>query len=490
LNYDLLALAWQHGLDYRSMAKKARDTLVLARLADPPVSRERQSYDLDSLARKHGLGGKSEGLSRLKKEYGGYDRIPLDHPEYLAYARQDVALTQALSALYPMTPYGRREHTVLAIGGEMSLSGFRVDEDALAAKLTARDGRRRKLLAELPITGSLSTRKGRDELAAAFALMGVELPRGQAGQPLIGKKSLEAAVSRQPSGCPSRSLAAAVIEANAQHSVLAQVHMHLVDGRVHARVNAGQATGRWSITDPGMTVLGKHGDRLDERSVFLPEPGDVILTADLAQIDPRAVAAHCQDPAYLELFAPGRDFHAEVAARVFGDPSLRDVAKKLNNSVNYGVGATKLHETTGLPLQVCLDYRAGMKEQFPQWAQWGRNVADDARAGHLLDNGFGRQLRVDPDRAPTAGPGAVGQSCARDILMDGLLRMDAAGLTPMLRCVVHDEVVLSVPRADYQEVGQLVLKCLQGEWAPPGAEQAVPITAALGKPGSTWAGAY
>jgi len=67
------------------------------------------------------------------------DRIPLDHPEYLAYARQDVALTQALSALYPMTPYGRPEHTVLAIAGEMSLSGFRVDEDALAAKLTARD---------------------------------------------------------------------------------------------------------------------------------------------------------------------------------------------------------------------------------------------------------------------------------------------------------------------------------------------------------------
>ncbi len=51
----------------------------------------------------------------------------------------------------------------------MSLSGFRVDEDALAAKLTARDGRRRELLAGLPITGSLSTRKGRDELAAAFA---------------------------------------------------------------------------------------------------------------------------------------------------------------------------------------------------------------------------------------------------------------------------------------------------------------------------------
>jgi len=491
LNFDLLALARHHGLDYRSVAKKSRDTLVLARLADPPVSRGGQSYDLDSLARGHGLGGKSEALPLLEREYGGHDRIPLDHPDYLAYARRDVELTQALSAFYPMTLYGRREHTVLAIAGEMSLSGFRVDEDALAAKLTAGDGRRRELLAVLPITGSLSTRKGRDELATAFARFGVELPRGKAGQPLIGKESLQAAVSRQPPGCPSRSLAAAVIEAKAQHTVLAQVHMHLVDGRAHARVNAGQATGRWSITDPGLTVLGKRGDRLDERSVFLPEPGEVILTADLSQIDPRAVAAHCQDPAYLELFAPGRDFHAEVATRVLGDRSLRDVAKKLNNSVNYGVGANTLHETTGLPLQVCLDYLAGMKERFPQWAQWTRKVTDDARAGHLLDNGFGRKLRVDPDRASTAGPAAVGQSCARDILMDGLLRMDAAGLTPMLRGVVHDEVVLSVPRADYEEVGQLVLECLQGEWAPPGAGQAVPITAALGKqPGSTWAGAY
>ncbi len=49
--------------------------------------------------------------------------------------------------------------------------------------------------------------------------------------------------------------------------------------------------------------------------------------------------------------------------------------------------------------------------------------------------------------------------------MEGLLRMDAAGLTPMLRCVVHDEVVLSAPAAAYDEVGRLVLECLSFEWA-------------------------
>ncbi len=70
--------------------------------------------------------------------------------------------------------------------------------------------------------------------------------------------------------------------------------------------------------------------------MFLPEPGEQLLVADLSQIDARAVGAHCQDAGFLDLFLPGRDLHQEVATRVLGDPSKRDVAKILNHSVNYG----------------------------------------------------------------------------------------------------------------------------------------------------------
>jgi len=265
----------------------------------------------------------------------------------------------------------------------------------------------------------------------------------------------------------------------------------VVDGRVHARVDAGQATGRWSITNPGLTTLGKRGHLQGERSMFLPDPGEELLVADLSQIDARAVGAHCQDAGFLDLFLPGRDLHQEVATRVLGDPSKRDVAKILNHSVNYGVGAATLSQATGLSRAVCQDYLDGMAATYPRWAQWRSDVTQEARAGGLLDNGFGRKLRVDAERASTAGPAAIGQSCARDLLMEGLLRMDRAGLTPHLRCVVHDEVVLSVPTGDVDEVRRLVADCLTFPWAPPGASRTIDITCEVGARGSrNWSDAY
>lgn len=495
LGYDLLALAHHHGADYRKLAAKSRDTLVLARLADPPVSRQtgqaQRSYGLDALARDKFGQEKTADLEPLRRLHGGYDRIPLEDPKYRRYAQHDVALSAGLAECYPMTPYAAREHQLLAIAGQMTLHGFRVDPVALQAAHEAQTQRRERLLEALPIKSPVTTHAGKRELLTAFADLGVELACNSDGLPKIGRDQMDAVIASLDPGHKAVRLAQDVRELNGQRSILNQVRAHVVDGRVHARVDAGQATGRWSITKPGLTTLGKRGHLQEERSVFLPDTGEQLLVADLSQIDARAVGAHCQDADFLDLFLPGRDLHQEVATRVLGDPSKRNIAKILNHSVNYGVGAATLSQATALPRAVCQDYLNGMAATYPRWAQWRDDVAQEARAGGLLDNGFGRKLRVDPERASTAGPAAIGQSCARDLLMEGLLRMDRAGLTPLLRCVVHDEVVLSVPAGDIDEVRRLVADCLTFPWAPPGASRTIDITCEVGaRGGRNWSDAY
>lgn len=495
LAFDLLALARHQGADYRKLAGKTRDTLVLARLDDPPLSRRGpkadKAYDLDALAKKHLGVGKAVDLRALQGEYGGWDRIPLDHPDYLTYAARGIDLTRRLASRYPMTPYGAREHQVLAIAGQLCLQGFRVDEVALSQSQEAQRVRRLELTRQLPTREGLTTNKGKQQLAETFQSHGVELPRNARGVPLINRQVMGEVLCAQIADSSAGRLAALVRELNGQRSLLDQVHRNVVNGRVHTQISAGQATGRWSVTNPGLTTLRKRAGLAGERALFLPEDGEVILVADLSQIDARAVAAHCQDPGFMDLFGPGRDFHLEVAILVLGDPALRNTAKKLNHSVNYNVGARRLAEISGVSLAIAENYLAGMANRFPQWAAWKRETVECARSGQLLDNGFGRKLRVEPERAFTGAPAAIGQAAARDLLMEGLLHMDEAGLTPMLRAVIHDEVVLSVPSKDYDEVGRLVLDCLSFEWAPPGAYRLVAITAELGaRPGSNWAEAY
>jgi DNA polymerase-1 len=210
---------------------------------------------------------------------------------------------------------------------------------------------------------------------------------------------------------------------------------------------------------------------------------------DLSQVDARAVAVHSQDHNYIAMFAPGKDLHRWVAERLWGDPSRRQDAKVLAHGWAYNMGIPALARHTGLSMSEASDYDKFLRESFPRLVDWKQEMVDRGGNGETLDNGFGRKMRVDPRRAWTQAPALMGQGCARDMLMHGLLRLDPA-LHEYLRMVVHDEVVLSVPAQSAEAIGREVQEALSFEWAPPGASIPIQVLCDLSVGGRTWASAY
>jgi DNA polymerase-1 len=136
-----------------------------------------------------------------------------------------------------------------------------------------------------------------------------------------------------------------------------------------------------------------------------------------------------------------------------------------------------------------------MRAEFSRVVGWQNEVRELGENGVLLDNGFGRKLRVDPERAYTQAPAMYGQSTTRDLIAEGLLTLAATApeILPMLRVIVHDEVVLSVPRKDREEIARTVQSAMSRMWAPAGASIPVSITAGQGKPfvfGDRWGSLY
>jgi DNA polymerase-1 len=255
---------------------------------------------------------------------------------------------------------------------------------------------------------------------------------------------------------------------------------------VHPQVAPVQASGRFSITGPAITVFGKRGGRVIERAIFLPDsPDHVLVAADLSQIDMRAMAAHAQDPSYLQLFEPGRDAHAEIAAAV---GLTRDEAKRVGHGWNYGMGINGL-VGSGVDRAVAEKFDAGMRRRFPKLVDWRDRIRARAEVGKRLDNGFGRMMRPNPARAHTQAPALMGQGTARDLMMEAVLRLPVE-LVPMLRFLVHDELVFSIPLAEADRLEPLILEAMNFEWAPPGADLQVPVTADLAKRGRNWADCY
>lgn len=274
-------------------------------------------------------------------------------------------------------------------------------------------------------------------------------------------------------------------------AVLHRVREHLRDGRIHPTMDATQASGRLSVSNPAMLTFGRRGERLSARRVVVPEDGHVFLSVDLSQIEPRVVAALSQDSGMLDAFDAGVDLHASVACELFGGLEHRTLAKRFNNAVLYGAGLGTLLEITDLPKSKLKSYLASFVDQFPDWLAWRWQIAEQARTGALLDNHHGRKLRVLAKKAITAGPATVAQSCARDIFVDGVLRIHSRGLSTYLRLLIHDEVLLSVPENDYADVAREVQECMTASWMPVGGVRQVAIEASLGsRPGSCWADVY
>lgn len=501
MGFDLLALARHHGLDILELTRRGAvfDTLLAARFVDPPMARERgfiaRRYDLDSLGRQYELGGKVSDLKALSKEFGGFDKIPTDDSRYRAYLTGDIELSHKLylhlKELAGDSLYLRREHRVAAVAASITLNGFRVDLDLLDERLA--EGERVKVNAlrklhehyGIPLedeagehyASPLATKAGKAALIEALTSRGVG-PKsfwvtGKTGDIATSREAMQR-LGKDYHHLPEvREICKLVAAVVSVRTVYQTVHNCLVGDRVHPGVTMKQSTGRWSLTRPGLTVMGKRGGRYREREVFVAEPGHVIIACDLSQVDMRAVAGLSGDPSYIDMLRH-EDPHAEIAKLLFGTAAQREEAKKIGHGWNYGRGIRGICTTYDLEPAIVRQFDTSMRERFPRLVEWQNEVRALAESGELLDNGFGRKMRPDPTRAHTQGPALMGQGCARDIMMTGLLRLPDECL-PMLRAQVHDEIVLSVPAADAVDIQRAVTEALSFDWEGPGGT--VPIVA-------------
>ena len=516
MGFDGPALAWHHGLDIHQLAAVAFDTELAARQAKPPRSRESGSsadkYGLDVVAAEMGLPGKTDQLPRLAKKHGGYDRIPPDDPEYQDYLRGDLAATAGVAnGLLPWnaTPYVRREHRVAALGAQMTLNGFTVDRDLLAQRYAGEQAKKHQAQQQLseqfgmplskpvlrgrgaaraevqePLESPLSSKVGRAWLEQVFA--GVPDPprTPKSGDIATGADELARVAARPDCPEPVRAMIALMATATGARTVYQTATTWLCpDGRVHPRNSFRQASGRWSVLNPGMTVFGKHDGRHVERDVFTADaPGWVTISFDLAQVDMRAIAGHSGDPEYIKLFWPGRDAHAEIAVRVFGTAARRQDAKARGHGWNYGMGPERMVRD-GIDPALAYGFDHGMRESFPVVCSWREQVRQMGRAGMILDNGFGRRMRCDPKWAYTVAPALMGQGGARDIMCESLLRLPS-WTWPYMRVMVHDEVVFCCPLDLVRELVVTVTQAMTWTWHGPGG--AVPVLCDINGPGWSW----
>jgi DNA polymerase-1 len=260
------------------------------------------------------------------------------------------------------------------------------------------------------------------------------------------------------------------------------------------------ATGRLSSAAPNLQNIPIRGERGRQiRRAFIAPPDHVLLSADYSQIELRVLAHLSQDEAFLQAFAQGHDFHATIAARVYGvaatdvTPEMRNHVKQFSYGIAYGMSAFGVSQRLGVEIDEATRFIEAYYAQFPKVKAFLAAQVEKAKIDGFTTTMFGRRRYLPELRSSNYRLRALGermalnapiQGSAADIIKVAMLRVDEAlreaELTSRMLLQVHDELVFEVAAGEEQQLDELVRREMAGA-----AELTVPLDVSVGT-GHSW----
>lgn len=262
-----------------------------------------------------------------------------------------------------------------------------------------------------------------------------------------------------------------------------------VDGRLRGSFNLhGTATGRLSSSNPNLqNVPPVSHTGIPIRSGFIAPPGHVIIGADYKQLEVRVAAQLSCDPAMYELFATGRDVHAEISHTIYNMPpeEISQYMRMLGKIVLFGLlyGRSPNSVATG-PEQEDIVARGGRRwtpdevheffdnllSDWAVYAEWRQNLYDTAYANGEIQLPSGRKRRfefipvTDGGHTGRAGLNTPVQGTASDVCLDALMRfMRHPDKPPSAHVIltVHDAIYVECKRVEAKRSEDLLREVME-----------------------------
>lgn len=233
------------------------------------------------------------------------------------------------------------------------------------------------------------------------------------------------------------------------------------EGKLHTSFNpTGTRTGRLSSSRPNLQQVPSDLHRL-----FIARPGYVLVTRDLAAIEPAVVGYYTDDPILCELLIRGGDFHGRNAMIMFGldcaehevkeaFPDERKLAKTCGLALMYGAMSGRIQATAQQmgwqwTIEKCQDTYDNFQQGYIEVFKFKQELDRGLHRGGCTTNLFGRKHSY-PNRRDIymKGFNTLIQSSASDLLLESTHRatieMGKENIDAHPLLWVHDEIVFEV----------------------------------------------
>ena len=243
--------------------------------------------------------------------------------------------------------------------------------------------------------------------------------------------------------------------------------------RIHTSYQqAVTSTGRLSSTEPNLQnipIKTAEGRRI--REAFVPEEGNVLISADYSQIELRIMAHLSKDKNLTHAFNNNLDIHSATAAEVFNadleavTSEQRRSAKAINFGLMYGMSAFGLTRQLDIPRAEAQQYLDTYFERYTGVKDYIENTKIKAKKNMYVETLMGRRLYLNEinaanglrrQAAERAAINAPLQGSAADIIKKAMIDINQFLFKEMpnvkMIMQVHDELIFESPKSEANEV--------------------------------------
>lgn len=246
----------------------------------------------------------------------------------------------------------------------------------------------------------------------------------------------------------------------------------LRDDKLYCNFNpGGTVSGRTSSNDPNFQNIAREGyaEIPGIRTLFLPSPGNVIISADFSQAELRTCAKLSGDKNLLGIYRDSsRSLHKERASAFYGANYTKEEyvkSKNQNFGITYGQSPQAFQQMYHIPLEESQAYVDAWWAEFPDLLEWTKYEKEKAKREGLVVSPFGHKRRfhlITDENIGDVEREAVNfkpQNIAAWLTICALC--DLVDLGIRIVATVHDSIVADVPITDLHNCARTMKEIME-----------------------------
>ena len=241
-------------------------------------------------------------------------------------------------------------------------------------------------------------------------------------------------------------------------------------GKIHAYFSqVSTETGRLACSHPNLQNLPVKTEvgRLIRKAIVSFKQDSWLVSADYSQIELRILAHFSQDPLLLELFHKDCDVHKITASSLYGidekdvDEKMRDVAKRINFGIIYGLSPYGLAQELGISFEEAEAFISAYFLRYPKVKEFIQNQIELAQKNGFVSTLLGRRRFIFNINSPNPNLRNLAyrqvintpiQGTAADLIKAAMIRIHRIvkelRLKVSLILQIHDELLFDVEEKD------------------------------------------